>query len=173
MENTCPLLSGLATRVKDVDGRLLGKDSKPLNAYRCVQLEEPTITPDDAPTGQHVTVHLSELRNDECVSGADVSIPLASVDELRRNTYARALIEVSSTSALVDSLIVAILFQNGSGQDYVPGESVNSPISECSKDGKHGLVPQGQKALNHDITLTPCPPRQKVSAERQIRHNKG
>nr|GEX14358.1 zinc knuckle CX2CX4HX4C [Tanacetum cinerariifolium] len=31
------------------------------------------------------------------------------------NTYARALIEVSSTSALVDSLIVAIPFQNGSG----------------------------------------------------------
>ncbi|GKD77361.1 zinc knuckle CX2CX4HX4C containing protein, partial [Tanacetum coccineum] len=31
------------------------------------------------------------------------------------NTYVRALIEVSSTSALMDSLIVAIAFQNGSG----------------------------------------------------------
>ncbi|GKF87422.1 zinc knuckle CX2CX4HX4C containing protein, partial [Tanacetum coccineum] len=27
------------------------------------------------------TVHLSELRNDECVSGADVSIPMTFVDE--------------------------------------------------------------------------------------------
>ncbi|GJY46274.1 hypothetical protein Tco_0435337, partial [Tanacetum coccineum] len=27
------------------------------------------------------TVYLFELRNDECVSGVDVSIPLASVDE--------------------------------------------------------------------------------------------
>ncbi|GJU31920.1 zinc knuckle CX2CX4HX4C containing protein [Tanacetum coccineum] len=32
-----------------------------------------------------------------------------------RNTYARALIEVSSKKALVDSLVVAIPFQNGSG----------------------------------------------------------
>nr|GEU72453.1 zinc knuckle CX2CX4HX4C [Tanacetum cinerariifolium] len=109
-------------------------------------------------------IHISELRNDKCVSGADVSIPLASVDadettmapvwvklhnvpivafskvrlslittklgrpimldadtitmcpnSQRRNTYARALIEVSSTYDLVDSLIVVIPFQNGSG----------------------------------------------------------
>ncbi|GJY33018.1 hypothetical protein Tco_0417487 [Tanacetum coccineum] len=59
------------------------------------------------------TVHLSELKNDECVSGADVSIPMAFVDEY--NTYAWALIEISSTSDLVKSLIVAIPFQNGLG----------------------------------------------------------
>nr|GFB83820.1 zinc knuckle CX2CX4HX4C [Tanacetum cinerariifolium] len=28
------------------------------------------------------TIHLYELRNDECVGGADVSISLASVDEV-------------------------------------------------------------------------------------------
>ncbi|GJW58809.1 zinc knuckle CX2CX4HX4C containing protein [Tanacetum coccineum] len=109
-------------------------------------------------------VHLSELRNDECVSGANVSISLALVDEdgitmapvwvklynvpivafsesglslittkLDRlimldvytsimclnswghNTYAQALIEVYSTSDLVDSLILVIPFQNASG----------------------------------------------------------
>ncbi|GJT32210.1 hypothetical protein Tco_0922629 [Tanacetum coccineum] len=49
------------------------------------------------------TAHLSELRNDECVSGVNVSIPLASVDE------------VSFTFALVDSLFMCILFQNESG----------------------------------------------------------
>ncbi|GKA72517.1 hypothetical protein Tco_0778733 [Tanacetum coccineum] len=49
------------------------------------------------------TVHLYDLRNDKCVSGADVSIPLASVDE------------VSSTYVLVDSIIVVISFQNRLG----------------------------------------------------------
>ncbi|GJY80801.1 hypothetical protein Tco_0493552 [Tanacetum coccineum] len=95
---------------------MLGKDDKPLNAYKHVQFEEPTIIPDDAPTGEAFnspkdcvdnvhesagnggmkltyfasmfkdntskkTVYLSELRNNECVSGADLSTPLTSVDE--------------------------------------------------------------------------------------------
>ncbi|GKC97671.1 hypothetical protein Tco_1167946 [Tanacetum coccineum] len=116
MKKTCPLLSGSATRVKNVDGRLLGKDDKQLNMYRRVQLEEPTIILNDSLTGEAFnslkyctdnvhesagnggmklvsfasmfkdntskkTVHLSKLRNNKCVSGADVSIPLALVDE--------------------------------------------------------------------------------------------
>ncbi|GJW03140.1 hypothetical protein Tco_1561996 [Tanacetum coccineum] len=89
-----------------------------------------SIYMDDTPK---MTVQLSELSNEETVEGADVAIPLASVDELGRpimldayastmclkswgrNTYARGLIEVSSKKALVDSLVVAIPFQNWSG----------------------------------------------------------
>ncbi|GKF71808.1 hypothetical protein Tco_0207922, partial [Tanacetum coccineum] len=90
-------------------------DDKPLNAYRHDQLEEPTIIPYDAPTGEAFnspkdcvdnvhesagnegmklvsfvsmfkdntskrTVHSSELRNAKCISGSNVSIPLAPID---------------------------------------------------------------------------------------------
>ncbi|GJY30289.1 hypothetical protein Tco_0413784 [Tanacetum coccineum] len=85
------------------------------------------------------TVQLSELSNEESVEGADVAIPLAAVNEggLKKDEITAAPVwvklhnvpivacsevglslittKVSSKNALVDSLILAILFQNGSG----------------------------------------------------------
>ncbi|GJX22163.1 hypothetical protein Tco_0226608, partial [Tanacetum coccineum] len=58
------------------------------------------------------TVHLSELRNDECVNGADVSILLASVDEGMEQVLENGpwLIRF-----LLWTRYVAIPFKNGSG----------------------------------------------------------
>ncbi|GJX70285.1 zinc knuckle CX2CX4HX4C containing protein [Tanacetum coccineum] len=51
-----------------------------------------------------------KLHNVPIVAYSEIGLSLIT----RRNTYARALIEVSSKKALVDSLVVAIPFQNGS-----------------------------------------------------------
>ncbi|GJT36874.1 hypothetical protein Tco_0936739 [Tanacetum coccineum] len=103
MEKEGSLFSNLASKIKNVDRKLIGKDDKGT---------------DNTPKK---TVKLSELSNEESVEGADVAIPLARLTSTMclkswgRNTYAWALIEVSSKKALVDSLVVAIPFQNGSG----------------------------------------------------------
>ncbi|GKB02054.1 hypothetical protein Tco_0830098 [Tanacetum coccineum] len=86
-----------------------------------------------------IAVKLTQLNCDEVVHGENVAIPLATVEEVKkrfentlygyfirkrlafpvkswgRNTYARALVEVSSFTALKDSLIVAIPFPDVSG----------------------------------------------------------
>ncbi|GJZ33563.1 hypothetical protein Tco_0578999 [Tanacetum coccineum] len=82
-----------------MEERITESDSDDENSHRIEKINRENTSKN--------TVNLSELRNDECVSDADVSIPLTSVDE--------TLIEVSSTSALLDSLIVAIPFQNKLG----------------------------------------------------------
>ncbi|GJS21137.1 hypothetical protein Tco_0449769 [Tanacetum coccineum] len=87
-------------------------------------------------------VNLVALTNDEIVQGAHVAIPLVSVEEVSshfantlygyfigkrlafpivenyvRNAWAKALIEVSSETALMDSLVVDIPFQDRSGHN--------------------------------------------------------
>ncbi|GKC94453.1 hypothetical protein Tco_1159895 [Tanacetum coccineum] len=96
MDTANSLLSSFASKVKNIDGRVLAKDGKPIED-----------------TTSKSMVKIVELSNDEIVKGDDVAIPLAAIDWL--NTYAWALIDVSSKKALVDSLVVAIPFQNGSG----------------------------------------------------------
>ncbi|GKC12677.1 hypothetical protein Tco_1009459 [Tanacetum coccineum] len=177
MEKEGSLFSNLASKIKNVDGKLIGKDDKGTKPVSFA-----SIFKDNTPKK---TVKLSELSNEESVEGADVAIPLAAVDEVSnrfvntlygyfigkrvafliaenyvkntwakyglervmlhnvglslitnklgrpimldaytstmclkswgRNTYAWALIEVSSKKTLVDSLVVAIPFQDGSG----------------------------------------------------------
>ncbi|GKD80651.1 zinc knuckle CX2CX4HX4C containing protein [Tanacetum coccineum] len=105
MEKEGSLFSTLASKIKNVDGKLIGKDDKDTKPVSFA-----SIFNNNTPKK---TVKLSELSNEESVEGADVAIPLATVDE--RNTYVWALIKVSSKKALVDSLVVAIPFQDGSG----------------------------------------------------------
>ncbi|GKB59387.1 hypothetical protein Tco_0915573, partial [Tanacetum coccineum] len=84
------------------------------------------------------TVHLSELRNDEYVSGADVSISWASVNE--------TLIEVSSTSALLDSLI-DIPFQNGLGLEK--SNNIESTINDSDiEEVKNVFVEDNGKPMD-------------------------
>ncbi|GJX90810.1 hypothetical protein Tco_0344136 [Tanacetum coccineum] len=86
MDTANSLLSSFASKVKNIDDRVLAKDGKPIED-----------------TTSKSMVKIAELSNDENVEGDDVAIPLAAIDE------------VSSKKALVDSLVVAIPFQNGSG----------------------------------------------------------
>ncbi|GJV68156.1 F-box protein [Tanacetum coccineum] len=95
MEKEGSLFSTLASKIKNVDGKLIGKDDKDTKPVSFA-----SIFKDNTPKK---TVKLSELSNEESVEGADVAIPLATVDE------------VSSKKTLVDSLVVAIPFQDGSG----------------------------------------------------------
>ncbi|GJW55921.1 hypothetical protein Tco_0100006 [Tanacetum coccineum] len=90
-------------------------------------------------------------------TGADVVISLAAVEE-GCTTYARALIEVSSKKDVVDSLVVAIPFQNGSG--HFMNVKVAAPTQE-SDDGfmevtrKHGKGKQNGKPRHIDgVRLT-------------------
>ncbi|GJU48746.1 putative retrotransposon gag domain, aspartic peptidase domain protein [Tanacetum coccineum] len=84
MEFGSYLMGNLASMVRNIDGKLVKKDCvdnihesagnegmKP--AYFVSMFKDNT---------SKKTVYLSELKNDECVSGADVSILLASVDEV-------------------------------------------------------------------------------------------
>nr|GEW50894.1 zinc knuckle CX2CX4HX4C [Tanacetum cinerariifolium] len=110
------LLGNLTSKVRNIDGKLVGKECVD-NVHESASNEGIkvvyfTFTFEDNTSKK--TVHLSELKNDECVSGANVPIWLALVDEVRYNTCALALIGVSFTYDLVDSLNVAIPFQNGS-----------------------------------------------------------
>ena len=40
--NISSVLSGLAKRVKNIDGKILGKDGKPMKPYRCVKNKVPS-----------------------------------------------------------------------------------------------------------------------------------
>ncbi|GJR16150.1 zinc knuckle CX2CX4HX4C containing protein [Tanacetum coccineum] len=84
MEFGSYLMGNLALMVRNIDGKLVGKDYVD-NIYESAGNEgmKPayfvSMFKDNT---SKKTVYLSELRNDEYVSGADVSILLASVDEV-------------------------------------------------------------------------------------------
>ncbi|GJU54530.1 hypothetical protein Tco_1228244 [Tanacetum coccineum] len=143
------LLGNSTSKVKNIEGKLVGKDGQPLKPYRRMQFDIPVEEPapqvtqkySEAPIKIHAkvlnaskvclnddhgesdngctkpisfasilkekitkrTVHLAALTIDEIVQGTHVAIPLVSVEE------------VSSANALMDSLVMAIPFQNGLG----------------------------------------------------------
>nr|GEV62700.1 hypothetical protein [Tanacetum cinerariifolium] len=130
-----------------------------------------------APTTARV-VRLTEMKNKEVVQGANVAIPLPALKEISnsmlvngffffqfatkedaytstmcqksrgRNTYARALVEVSSETDQKDSLVVAIPFPNGKGHSL---ETTKAPADVDENDGftqvtrKHGKGKQEGK----------------------------
>ncbi|GJZ98588.1 hypothetical protein Tco_0671041 [Tanacetum coccineum] len=166
MDTKGSLLSTFASKVKNINGRTLGKDNI-------------VTVPEDVPTSEVLNTPkdgFDTINGKSGNGGADVAIPLAAIGEVsnwfvntlygyfigkriafpivenyvkniwakyglervmlnklrrpimldaytstvclkswRRNTYAWDLIEVSSKMALMDSLVVVILFQNGSG----------------------------------------------------------
>nr|GEV60962.1 hypothetical protein [Tanacetum cinerariifolium] len=50
MDTTDSLLSSLASKVDNINGKILGKDGKPMKAYQNVRFEEPITVSEDAPT---------------------------------------------------------------------------------------------------------------------------
>ncbi|GKE08286.1 zinc knuckle CX2CX4HX4C containing protein, partial [Tanacetum coccineum] len=127
-KKAAPLLTELAKKVQNIEGKMLGKDGKPMKPIRCVNsMEAPMVveTMDEIRLDDGVTVHeadasnlnetnidkpvsnvdndnqnitsmakenvgsgknkivkVSSLTNEEKVLGADVTLPIAAVDEI-------------------------------------------------------------------------------------------
>ncbi|GKC06255.1 hypothetical protein Tco_0997865 [Tanacetum coccineum] len=86
METGGLLIGNLASKVKNIEGKLVGKDCQPLKQYRRVQFGVPVE--ERAP---HVTQKSSEApikipivisNASKIVQGAHVAIPLVSVEEV-------------------------------------------------------------------------------------------
>nr|GEX80229.1 hypothetical protein [Tanacetum cinerariifolium] len=112
-----------------------------------------------APTTAKV-VRLTEMKNKEVVQGANVAIHLPAVKEINnrrpimldaytstmcqkswgRNTYARALVEVSSETDQKDSLVVAILFPNRKGHSLETKFKVVETKSPANVDENNGFT---------------------------------
>ncbi|GKB63141.1 hypothetical protein Tco_0919327 [Tanacetum coccineum] len=89
------------------------------------------------------TVNLSELRNDECVSDADVSIPLTSVDEVQDDMF-----ETNNSAWRKNNNIESIVSDSDS-------EEVENVLRE--DNGKHmdGLVDDARKKVEAPPKKTP------------------
>nr|GEV35057.1 zinc knuckle CX2CX4HX4C [Tanacetum cinerariifolium] len=95
------------------DSKIKGK--KEGNAWNTPFIKSVSLVSEpDGGLAQKKMIKIMELHNEEVVEGAVVAIPLVAVEE-GRNTYARALIEVSEAKALLDLLVVAIPLPNGKG----------------------------------------------------------
>nr|GEW41112.1 hypothetical protein [Tanacetum cinerariifolium] len=122
-------------------------------------------------------VRLSMMKNVESVTGANVSIPLPAVEEVSKrnpimldaytslmcqkswgkNSYARALVEVSSLNPLQDSLVVAMPFPDGSGHSL---ESIEVDYE--------WTPPRCETRKIFDHVDDPCPKRVKVVVQIQV-----
>ncbi|GKE96961.1 hypothetical protein Tco_1581816, partial [Tanacetum coccineum] len=98
------------------------------------------------------TVKLAELTNDETVQGATVVILLVAVEEV----WKWALIEVSAENALMDSIVVAIPLQNGSGHTL---EAIDLDYE--------WQPPHCDTRKNFDHNDTQCPKKAKVTTQNQ------
>nr|GEY22360.1 RNA-directed DNA polymerase, eukaryota, reverse transcriptase zinc-binding domain protein [Tanacetum cinerariifolium] len=141
-----------ASKIKNIDGKIV-QDGKLRKAMRDVQLNTPgtfVTSLDNANMGTKdstVDVGISTKENVNSVHGTTVEEPNVDLSCWThtlvpcarnlggRNTYARALVEVSSLNALKESLVVAISYPNGSGHSLETVEVVAAAPVEDDDDG--------------------------------------
>ncbi|GJZ76732.1 hypothetical protein Tco_0641404 [Tanacetum coccineum] len=97
MENKTSLLSCLASKVRNIDGPIKGKDGKPMKAMRNVHFEvahADSMQSDSSQSGHDGTnteedrllyvcsLSIQKISNDISILGADVAIPIEVVNEV-------------------------------------------------------------------------------------------
>nr|GEV76069.1 hypothetical protein [Tanacetum cinerariifolium] len=131
------------------DSKIKGK--KDGNAWNTPFIKSMSLVSEpDGGLAQKKMIKIMELHNEEVVEGTAVAIPLIAVEK-GRNTYARALIEVSEVKALLDLLVMAMTLPNGKGHTL-----------ETIKIEYEWKPPRCESCKNFDHIDTYCPKRVEV-----------
>ncbi|GJY32501.1 hypothetical protein Tco_0416970 [Tanacetum coccineum] len=142
------LLSNLASKVKNNDGQLLGMDGKPMKVSHRVHFEAPIQhDPSEVPIKEHFEpahdvndykVNLYSLITNETVNGADLAIPLVSVEEVI-NRFANTLYGYFTGRRLAFPRV----------DNYCPKTAKVVGPESVSSDGYVGVTHKHQKGKQH------------------------